>query len=148
MASKELSEAVVELNVILENTSSEVVSKIPKKFIKFLNSIASKTYHFEYDKTKSLEEQNIKPKTKGLIALIYKDYLCDEQEKKDYLDNVSKILNVIEEEKREKYNLDDIFKKKEKIQQDTEEINNLPIKVKNEKFYKKLIKFIRKIFHI
>ena len=44
MVSKELSEAAVEINVILENTSPEIVSKIPKKFIVFLKEIASKNY--------------------------------------------------------------------------------------------------------
>ena len=81
MVSKELAEAAVEINVILENTSPEIVNKIPQKFINFLKEISSITYTFKYDNSKSLEEQDIKPKTKGLIALIYKDYLCDPLEK-------------------------------------------------------------------
>lgn len=95
MISKELSETAAELNAILDNTSIEVVKKIPKKFLRFMKENASITYKFEYDKTKTLEEQNIKPKTKGLIALIYKDYLCNESEKQQYLNNIEKILNNI-----------------------------------------------------
>lgn len=119
MVSKELSEAAVELNVILENTAPELVSKIPKKFIAFLKEIASKNYIFKYDNTKSLEEQEIQPKTKGLLALIYKDFLCDSQEKQEYINHISLVTEKIEQRKREKYNPDNIFnnKKNDNIQE-------------------------------
>lgn len=150
MISKELSEAAVELNAILDNTSIEVVKKIPKKFLQFMKENASITYKFEYDKTKTLEEQNIKPKTKGLIALIYKDYLCNESEKQQYLNNIEKILNNIEIEKREKYNPDNVFKNIKKEQRDlnTDEVigHNLPIQIKKDNIFTKIISFIKKLF--
>ena len=141
---KELSEAAVELNEILKNTSPDVVEKIPKKFIEFIKENASTTYQFEYDKTKSLEEQNIKPKTRGLIALIYKDFLCSKEEKQEYMKNVSRMLEEIEQEKREKYNPDNIFKNKKATQ--IEENDNLPEIIKKETFFKRLIKNIKKLF--
>lgn len=150
MISKELSEASVELNAILDNTSIELVNKIPKKFLQFMKENASITYKFEYDKTKTLEEQNIKPKTKGLIALIYKDYLCNESEKQQYLNNIEKILNNIEIEKREKYNPDNVFKniKKEQRNLNTDEVigPNLPIQIKKDNIFTKIISFIKKLF--
>ena len=142
---KELSEAAVELNVILDNTSPEIVNKIPKKFIELMHSIESTTYEFKYDKTKPLEDQIIKTKTKGLIALIYKDFLCDEKEKKEYLTKVSNVLNEIEQEKREMYNPDDIFKKR--VQGKVEErTNNLPLQVKQENIFVKIISFLNRKF--
>ena len=60
MVTKELSEAAVEFNSILEYTSEDLKNKIPKKFLDFLQSIQSKTYKFEYDKTKKLDEQKLK----------------------------------------------------------------------------------------
>lgn len=146
MVSEELSEAVVELNTILENTSPEVLEKIPEKFIKFMKSIASTTYQFEYDKTKPLEEQNIKPKTKGLIALIYKDFLCDEKEKQEYLNNISKVLEDVEQEKRKMYNPDDIFKKKVQKEVKEERTNNLSLQIKQENLLVKIISFIKRLF--
>lgn len=150
MINKELSEAAVELNVILQNTSPEIVNKIPKNFIDFIGNIASPTYQFEYDKNKTLEEQNIQPRTKGLIALIYKDFLCDEHEKQEYLNNVSKILTNIEKEKRERYNPDNLFKKNKhesKIEENVIENKVTMIKYK-ESIFKKFINNIKKIFHI
>lgn len=150
MVSKELSESATELNEILENMSPELVNKIPKKFIAYLKNIASKTYQFEYDKTKTLKEQNIKPKTKGLLALIYKDFLCDEQEKQEYINHVSKILNDIEQEKRERYNPDNIFKTHNQEQKIQENIikNEIAMVEYRESIIKRFMNKIKKIFRI
>ena len=57
----------------------------------------------------------------------------------------------IEEEKAEKYNPDDLFKKKkietEEDSEKTEKISNLPIEVKKEKLFEKIINFFKKILN-
>ena len=148
MVSKELSEAAVEVNEILKYTSPELVAKIPQKFMDFLNEISSKTYTFDYDKTKSLEEQELKPKTQGLLALIYKDYLCDDKEKQEYMDKVAKVLYDIEQEKKEKYNTDNLFenKAKPKEEQKNSTQNNLPMEKEEEGLFKRIFLFFKKVF--
>lgn len=150
MVSKELSETAVEINEILKNISPEMLNKIPKKFINFMQQIASDTYKFEYDKTKTLENQNIKPKTKGLIALIYKDFLCNKQEKQEYMKYISKVSNDMEKEKREIYNTDNIFKthKKDEIIQEKTLKNTTAMVEYKEPILKKLINKIKNIFNI
>ena len=125
MVTKELSEAAVEFNCILKNASREVREKIPSEFITFLKSIESKTYKFKYDKRKSLKEQELKLETRGLIALVYQDYLCDEEKKKQYLKKCSERMLKKELEKREKYNPDNLFKNRNEKQfiQDIENKN-------------------------
>ena len=81
MVEKELSEAAVEFNCILNYISEDIKKKIPDKFLNFLKDIQSQTYTFKYDISKKLNEQNLKPITRGLIALVYRDYICDENEK-------------------------------------------------------------------
>ena len=39
MVTKELSEAAVEFNCIMENSSQEVINKIPKKFLNMKNGV-------------------------------------------------------------------------------------------------------------
>lgn len=114
MVNKELSEAAVELNTILKYTSQEIVKKIPKKFLEFMKKKASTTYQFNYDINKPLEKQNIKLKTKELIALIYIEYLSDSQEKREYSNIMSSIIIEIEEDKRKTYDPNNIFKNKRK----------------------------------
>ena len=145
MVTKELSEAAVEFNSILEYTSEDLKNKIPKKFLDFLQSIQSKTYKFEYDKTKKLDEQKLKPKTRGLIALVYQDYICNETEKEEYIQKSKKIIKQIEESKREKYNPNDIFKDK-KIENDKDTTNTVEIVEYKESIIKRIIRKIKNIF--
>lgn len=145
MVTKELSEAAVEFNSILEYTSEDLKNKIPKKFLDFLQSIQSETYKFEYDKTKKLDEQNLKPKTRGLIALVYQDYICNETEKEEYIQKSQKIIQQIEENKREKYNPNDIFKDK-KIDNDKDTTNTVEIAEYKKSIIKKIINKIKNIF--
>ena len=145
MVTKELSEAAVEFNRILEYTSEELKNKIPKKFLDFLQSIQSKNYKFEYDKTKKLDEQKLKPKTRGLIALVYQDYICNDAEKEEYIQKSQKIIQQIEENKREKYNPNDIFKDK-KIETDKDTTNTVEIVEYKESIIKRIIRKIKNIF--
>ena len=145
MVTKELSEAAVEFNSILEYTSEDLKNKIPKKFLDFLQSIQSETYKFEYDKTKKLDEQKLKPKTRGLIALVYQDYICNEAEKEEYIQKSQKIIKQIEENKREKYNPNDIFKDK-KIENDKDTTNTVEIVEYKESIIKRIIRKIKNIF--
>ena len=93
MVSKELSEAAVEINSIFENMPIDLLKKIPESFKNFINDIASKDYKFEYNKNRTLNEQKLLPRTKGILALIYRDYLCDEIEKENYNKEYNRILN-------------------------------------------------------
>lgn len=145
MVTKELSEAAVEFNIILKYTSEELKNKIPKKFLDFLQSIQSKNYKFEYDKTKKLDEQKLKPKTRGLIALVYQDYICNEAEKEEYIQKSQKLIKQIEESKREKYNPNDIFKDK-KIETDKDTTNTVEIVEYKESIIKRIIRKIKNIF--
>ena len=145
MVTKELSEAAVEFNSILEYTSEDLKNKIPKKFLDFLQSIQSETYKFEYDKTKKLDEQKLKPKTRGLIALVYQDYICNDAEKEEYIQKSQKIIKQIEENKREKYNPNDIFKDK-KIENDKDTTNTVEIAEYKKSIIKKIINKIKNIF--
>lgn len=90
---KELSKAAVEVNSLLENVSEEVKNKIPKKFRDYLNEIEAYDYYFEYDASKPLEDQGFSDEALKIIGLIYKDYLCDEDEKQEYLNLLKRYQN-------------------------------------------------------
>lgn len=149
MVTKELSEAAVEFNHILDNSSQEIIDKIPQKFIKFMRDIASTTYEFNYDKSKKLNEQDIKPETRGLISLVYQDYICSENEKKDYILKCKNYEIKKEEELREKYNPDNVFKNRKKLQNtmDNEVVKeNAIIEYKEKNFIQKIFDKIKQLF--
>lgn len=123
MITRELRESATELNVIFNNCSIEVLDKIPNKFRKFVEEIASDTYEFKYDATKKLNEQNLKPKTRKIIMLIYRDYLCSGKEREEYITELEKKIRQKEEEKRKKYNPNELFKRRSKKNIETQEEN-------------------------
>lgn len=143
MVTKELSEAAVEFNCILNNASPEIIRKIPKNFISFMKTIASTTYKFDYDKSKKMNEQILKPETRGLISLVYYNYICNDKEKEEYINKCQNYLKIKEKEAKEKYNSDNIF---EKSKVKTQNIENATITEETAMVEYKEKNFMQKVF--
>lgn len=111
MNSDEISIIATELDAILENMSIELLEKIPQDFRASLKKLKQKSYHFEYDASKPLKEQKINPKTKGILAYLFREYLCKDTEKKQYNQKYYNYIEKQEEIKRKKYNPENIFQK-------------------------------------
>ena len=147
MVSIEYSEALVEVLKVLENTDSDLASKIPKKFMEFMKSNASKTYQIELN-NKDLNELKLQEKSKDILAMIYRNYWCTQEERQDY----DKILEENEEkyqaELREKYNPDNLFKnnsvKKEMLE---EQENTQMIEYKEENIFQKFFSKMKEFFN-
>lgn len=142
MVTKEFAEATTEINKILSYLPTEYVEKIPIKLRKFFKDIESKEYMPNIDPYKQLDEQDLRPKTKTLLTIIYRNYWCNEQEKAELDKKLLENDKKYEEELREKYNPDDIFKKREKISTNVQE-TNLPMEIKKESFITRLINYIK-----
>ena len=150
MVTKELSEAAVEFNCILNNASPEIINKIPQNFISFMKSIASTTYKFDYDKNKKLKEQTLKPETKGLISLVYSNYICNDKEKEEYINKCQNHLRKKEQEARKKYNPDNLFKsskgKTQNFENTTITEKTAIVEYKEKNFIQKIFDKIRNLF--
>lgn len=148
MVSVEYSEAIVEVLDILNHSDDYIKEKIPKKLIKFWERNKSTTYKPNLDHSKSINEMNLKKKTKSIIAMIYLNYLCNDTER----DNIKLILRENEEkyqkELREKYNTDNLFKNKKtetvKVKETTQEI----VEYKESNFLQRILDKIKSIFKI
>ena len=134
---------------ILKYAPQEIVDKIPQKMIKTFKTNMDDKYDFKIDISKSFEEQDVLEETKAILANIFRDYWATPEQKERILEKEKNDREIEENIKREKYNPDNLFKKKQKVIQQNEEIqNNLPVEIKKEKFYEKIINFLKKIFHI
>ena len=114
---KEYREALTEVNEILKFCDINIVKKIPCRFKKFVEDNMNTDYKFKMDLSKSINQQNISKQTQYILAMIYKDYICDEDKKekiKKYQINRNKIIE-------EKYNPDNLFVNK-RIQKNNKEI--------------------------
>ncbi len=102
-------EALVEVLEILKHTSKSDRDKIPKKLILFFEKNASTTYKFTYDKNKEIKDLNLKPETKGLLAMIYRNYWCTPEKREEYDELLRHNQKLFDDLLREKYNPDKIF---------------------------------------
>lgn len=110
MISTAYREACVEVLAILDNTPYEDKKNIPQKFVEFLKENASKTYQISFESDKEIKDLNLKKETKSLLSVIYYNYLCPDNKKQEYVELLKSNKNKYEEEIREKYNPDNIFK--------------------------------------
>lgn len=135
--------AYAEIDEILNLLEDDYRERVPKKVRDFFKEEKIKDYHPEIDIEKPLIEQNLKRETMVLLAILNLNYWCEnEEEKQSFLDELDKN----EEEKKEleeKYNPDNLFKKK----QDESTENNLQIiEYKKPNFIQILLTKIKKIF--
>ena len=79
---QEMSKTAVEVLTVLEYVDYKLKEKIPMNIYNYLKELAYKSnYNFEFDETKSLEEQNISEQGKDFLALIYYSYIAENNEK-------------------------------------------------------------------
>lgn len=140
MVTQELSKAAVEINSIFEFMPLELLNKIPEDFKSLFKEIACTNYNFIYDKSKTLYNQKLLPETKGIIAFIYKEYLCNSEQKEEYVKICDKYIQNIE---IEKIGFDGIFNNTADIENNINKSLDLYVE---ESFIKKIIKKIRRIF--
>ena len=143
--------AMAETLHYLKGISQDDVDKIPKKLMQFLKDNASQDYKCEFDYTKPLNELNLTDEARGLIAMICLNYWCETDEQKvKFRNHLNANEQVYQEELRKKYNVDDIFKKKDissNMEVEPENINKLPIKVKSGNVFKRLFDCVFKFFN-
>ena len=120
-----LKQAMYEVNIILDNTDKNLIKRIPQKILKTIKEKAKKEKEFVYDKNKKLKDQEITDLTRGIIALIYKDYFCNQEQRNKYNNYYLKTKEQLELEKNKKYSVDKIFQKKNN--NCTEEITDITI---------------------
>ena len=148
MENIEYSNSLYQINEILKYVTPNLKARIPKKVISYIENNKSKDFNWKIDKTMSLEKQNLLPTTKELLTVLYRDYMCDDIEKK----KLNEILNENEIKyqnyMREKYNPDNIFKNRQKNVEYTEKPKeNGEIVAYKESFFSKIISKIKLIFH-
>ena len=141
--------AYKEVIEVLKYVPKESVDKIPQTMLDTLNSKMDNNYNFSIDINKSFEEQELLEETKAIFANIFRDYWATPYQKERIQAKERYDWQKIEEEKKNNYNYD-IFKNNNKInnKENKSVENNLPIEVKKESFYNKIISFFKKIFNI
>lgn len=151
--------AYVEILEIIKYLPIAEQSKIPKYKIEFYEKHKDKNYNFKFDKNVSIEEQRLLRKTRIIMINLFRDFFANDIQKQKLeiiLKNNSKLA---EEERRQKYNPNDIFKNrkatnieragKDGQEQVNEEYNkSLPIEIRKQNIFQKLLRFVKDLLNI
>lgn len=143
------SEIYVDISVIISMMPTQMKSKISNSFINFIENNKSNNYVSNINPKIPLKEQNIRKETKEMLGIIYRDYLCNDEERINLLQEEKRELTKLEDEKRKIYNPDNIFKKNNLKESEEEKSikNEVSIVEYKESIIKRIITKIKNLFH-
>ena len=82
-----------------------------------------------------------------MLGIIYRDYLCSNEEHDELIKQEEQEIKQYEEELRQKYNPNDLFKNKQKeYNYEKEKVNVAMAEYKKETFIEKILKFFKSRF--
>lgn len=111
MTDKKYAVAYKEIIEILRYINKEDVNKIPREMLDMFETNQDKNYNFKVDTSKSFNEQNISKEAKAILANIFRDYWATEYQRDRIIKREKYERELLEQKKRERYNLDKLFKK-------------------------------------
>lgn len=143
--------AYKEVIEILSFVPKESVEKIPQTIIDTFKAKMDQSYDFKVDINKSFVEQKLLDETKAIFANIFRDFWATPYQRERIELKEKYDRQKIEKEKIKKYKDNYIFNKENKentAEQKEEYTRILPIEVRKEKLYEKLLFFFKHLFHI
>lgn len=148
MFNNKYAKAYSEVLTILKYIPTEDYYKIPKSKIELFEANSDKNYTFNYDPSKTLEEQKVSNITKGIIILLFRDYWANEAQRSKIIEKQNYDRKKSEDKKQEKYNsIKNFINNNRKplldIKKNNQEI--LLVKIKDIKWYKKFWNVIKNL---
>lgn len=133
---QEYKKALSEVDEIIQYMPDELKSKIPDNFKKVIKQEKQQDYRPEVNKL--LIENKLLPETVVMLGLIYRDFLCSQQEKErmQLQDNEDYQRQM----EKEVLSYEELFPKRVKVEK--EELHLVEVK---KKWYEKVIQFFRKM---
>ena len=138
--------AYKEVIEILKYMSQEEREKIPNKMIRMFKEKMDKNHEFKYDESKNFDEQELLIETKAILANIFRDYWSTPEQRERIVAKQDYDRLKVEEQKKEKYNSNNLFKQKDKVEEivDNTECKDL-VEYKEESFFRKILRKIKSL---
>ena len=137
--------SATEVLCILEYLPRKMKLNIPTSFLEFLKVQSIPDYKPKFDCSQGLDKIKLRNKTKALLAMVYRNYICSEEERVEYDRILSQNEETYQNELKEKYNPDNLWKK-EKIENNaiSEEVQLVEYK---ESFFNKFLNLLKKLIY-
>lgn len=150
MIKENYARAYTEVLEMLKYLPYEELNRIPKEKIDFFERNKDKSYKFNISLEKPLAEQNISIEANSVIITLFRDYFATDAQREKLKNILYQNEMKYQEELREKYNPDNIFKKCNQENEINENIiqNEKSLIEYKETFFRRFINKIKNIFHI
>lgn len=142
MINTNFSESISETLEVLKHMDKLYINKIPEKFKIFLEKNKDANYVPKLNFSKDLNELSLNELTKDILAVIYINYWCEIDQKKNYISLIKENEINYQKELRKKYNSYNMFKLK---QNKKDNVKIVPVRKTN--IFKKIINRVKVIFH-
>lgn len=133
---------------IICHLDKNLYNKIPKNFLELIKKNVEPDYKVNIDYSKSINNQNLQRDTRVLLSLIYRDYLCNQEEKDKLIQNDKIQLN---NEKEQQHSFNNLFKDNvEKTEIEKKELYNTEtqiIKYRKSSFFTNVINKLKAFFY-
>lgn len=137
--------AYTEVLEILKYMPTDDVNKIPKELIETLKNKKDNNYTFTIDEDQDFSKLKILNETEAIMVNIFRDYWASSEQYAKIRAKQQYDMQIIEEEKKKKYNVDNIFKdRKERNIEYTN--NNVQMIEYKESILKRIIIKIKNLF--
>ena len=133
--------SLAEVFKTIESLNYEEYNRISKKFLENIYKNMDRDYYLMLDVDDDFIDNKMSETAKEILALIYRDYLVSPEERQQLLKEETEEEKRIEQELREKYNPDNIFKRNNSI--DSKEVEETSLVIKEDEVWYK--RFINKI---
>lgn len=144
MENIEYANAYSEVLEILKNISKEDYEKVPSEKIDLFEKNANKNYNFQYDANLTLDEQDVSKRAKAIIAILFRDYWATTEQREKILAKQNYDRIQIEKDKQKQYDVDCIFKNKEKKAETVE--NSVSMVEYKESIFTRIKKWFKQTF--
>lgn len=143
-------QAYAEIDEFLRLLSEEQKNEIPKKLRDFFKEEKDQGYRKTIDATVPIAEQNLKEETLAIIALLNLQYWCKDEEEKQRLKKIyAQNEEKYQEMMQQKFNTNDIFKKKADMKVESNEAaENMQMVAYQEPLFKRIFHKIKNFFHL
>lgn len=147
MLSNNRRQAYTEIVNFIELLDEYNRNKIPKKLMEFFKVEKDNNYTKVIDPKIPIKEQNLKKETLALIAMLNLQYWCEDEKEKQRLKKIYANNEIkYQEELRDKYNPDDLFKTKQKNIETNHSQQTAMIEYKELSIFQRIKEFIKNIF--
>ena len=121
-------------------------NKIPQKLREYFKKEKDGEYIKNINPNQPIKEQNLKEETLALIAMLNLQYWCEDENEKQRLKAIyAENERKYQEELREKYNPDNLFKNKQRVVEEKIEETAM-VEYKEDTIWTKIKRFLKGLF--